>query len=467
MHADIISFTGKSDPIVCQYAEDYLRKHKTPHIKNLVSNKIREMRRLLIPLKQIFNINSTLEALVPENFDKVVAAARIVSGYDESTKSFTAPSLALHFRTILLAVCSAAKTLLLKKDPIIAITDYDKALSELKKFRELVATNWKYEMGSLAPKDINEKHSSIPQKLPLSQDIILFKNYCHNIATDAMKNLKQNFENIESFKKLSEAALALTISLNRKRLGDVQYMKLETYNTSQTNIDQTECLNVILSESDKELTRYFKRVVTVGKGSKPVAVLFPKPVQDYINVLLDVRKKTAFVPKENPLPQELYQTSKIAKLLLTIERGVSEEHKGKTLDEIDAQLETWVNNKSHSQNNGDVDLGETIDNTIAENINEPVIEETNEINSAETSYVKSRDNQFSIKKIQEKGKSRGTWSNEQKKEMLKFFKNHIKKKISPKKAECLELQRKYMALFGNKTWVQIKVFVYNTYKNVK
>lgn len=92
----MFSFTGKRDPIVCQYAEDYLRQHKRPHVKNLVSNKIREMGRLLIPLKQIFNVHSMLEAMAPENFDKVVSAARIMSGYDDSTKSFTSPSLALH-----------------------------------------------------------------------------------------------------------------------------------------------------------------------------------------------------------------------------------------------------------------------------------------------------------------------------------------------------------------------------------
>lgn len=49
--------------------------------------------------------------------------------------------------------------------------------------------------------------------------------------------------------------------------------------------------------------------------------------------------------------------------------------------------------------------------------------------------------------------------------MLDFFKTHIKKKIAPKKAECLILREKHLDSFKNKDWVQIKVFVYNTYKN--
>lgn len=43
MHADKASWIGKNDPVICQYAEDYLRKHKRPHITTAVSNKIREL----------------------------------------------------------------------------------------------------------------------------------------------------------------------------------------------------------------------------------------------------------------------------------------------------------------------------------------------------------------------------------------------------------------------------------------
>lgn len=49
--------------------------------------------------------------------------------------------------------------------------------------------------------------------------------------------------------------------------------------------------------------------------------------------------------------------------------------------------------------------------------------------------------------------------------MLTFFKTHIKNKIAPKRAECLEMRDKYLHEFKDKNWVQIKVFVYNTYKN--
>lgn len=266
MHPDKILFNGKSDPIVCQDAEDYLRKHKRPHIKNEVANKIRELGRLLIPLQNIYKINTILESLKPENFDHVVSAVRIISGYDENSKCFRASSLALHFKTILLGVCRAAKILLIKKDPILLVTNYEDILKDLKKFRELVDENRKFEMGSLALKDLNEKCSIKPKKNPITKDIILFKNYFHEVAIKAVDNLKVNLNSIVHFKILCETCLGLTILLNRKRVGDVQYLKLENYTLPEAVAYKEEYMN-LLSEEEKELGKNFKRIVAIGKGS--------------------------------------------------------------------------------------------------------------------------------------------------------------------------------------------------------
>ena len=45
------------------------------------------------------------------------------------------------------------------------------------------------------------------------------------------------------------------------------------------------------------------------------------------------------------MPQDVFQTAKIAKLLLMMERGVGSQNQGKTLDEINVELESW-NGKS-------------------------------------------------------------------------------------------------------------------------
>lgn len=297
MHADKISLVAKSDPIICQYGEDILRKHNRPHIKHLVSNKMRELGRMLICLEDTYGINSIFKALHPDNFDKVVSAVRIISGYEESEKKFKAPSLALHFRTTLLTISSTATMLLLKKDPHIIANDYNDAIKNVKYFSKLVESRWKYEMGSLALKDLTENQVKNPQKLPITEDVLLFNKYCLNVAEKAHRHLKTDLS-INYFRELSESVLALTISINRKRVGDVQYTKLESYQSSDSKEEQN-CINV-LSDAEKELTKNFKRIVTIGKGSKPVPLLFPKKIQEYIDLLLSVRERTNYVPKENP-----------------------------------------------------------------------------------------------------------------------------------------------------------------------
>lgn len=117
-----------------------------------MSNKVRQLGRLLIPLQDIYKINSILEVLKTKYYDKVVHAVKIISAYDNNTKTFKAPSLALHFKTILLGVCLAAKTLLLKEEPSLLVSDYKNTLKEVKNFCSLVNEKWKFDMGSLALK---------------------------------------------------------------------------------------------------------------------------------------------------------------------------------------------------------------------------------------------------------------------------------------------------------------------------
>lgn len=299
MHADRASFNGKNDPIICQYGEDYLRKHKRPHIRTAVSNKIRELGRLLIPLQDLYGINNMLEALHYKNYDKVVHAAQIICGYDSTSMTFKAPSLAMHLRTILLSACLAAKTLLLKQVPVLPVTDYTEALKTVKHFRLLVEERWKYDMGSLAHKDLNEKQGKKIQNLPITSDIMKFRQYAVNIAEKSMTMLKKDPKDSLYFKKLAEAALVLTILLNRKRVGDVQYIKVNEYTQSEFGRNQEECLNV-LSESEKMLSVHFKRIITIGKGSKSIPILFPKNIQLYIEQLLSSRNINELIPKKNP-----------------------------------------------------------------------------------------------------------------------------------------------------------------------
>nr|CAI5858238.1 unnamed protein product [Callosobruchus analis] len=474
-----------------------------------------------------------LEALKPGNYDKVVQAARIISGYDEEKRSFHSASLALHMRASLLGACAAAKCLLLKQDPVLPVTNYQEAIKNIKRFKELVESHWKYAMGSLALKDLNEKHSSNPKSLPVTSDVILFKQYTERIADTCDSSLKKNMEDLESFKKLGEAILSLTIVLNRKRVGDVQYSKLAEYECEVTSTNQEECSNV-LTESELALSKHFKRIVVVGKGSKPVPILFSTKLQQYMDTLLWARKKTNFVSKDNPylfaqtgkykkwidgskalryfavnsgakcpdtltssrlrkqiatvlqilnlneaekeqvakfmghtkktheefyrLPQDIFQTAKVAKLLLLMEKGETAENKGKTLDDIDLELQSWS-----SQENSDKSVN-VVDKATCETLSHT--EEGNICHSTCTGRDFCGGEEVRKGHRNQKGWNSWVWTTKQKSFLLSYFKTHVKNKTPPKKEECVKLIEERPDLFGNKNWIQLKVFVYNTYRTM-
>lgn len=68
------------------------------------------MERLLVWLQDVYRTKTMLGAL-----KHTVSACRLVSGYDELSKAFKLPSLALHMRTLLSAVYYFRKIITFKE----------------------------------------------------------------------------------------------------------------------------------------------------------------------------------------------------------------------------------------------------------------------------------------------------------------------------------------------------------------
>lgn len=96
------------------------------------------------------------------------------------------------------------------------------------------------------------------------------------------------------YKLLVESILAFVISLNRRRIGDAQYLKLCDYNDSKSS--STDFDNA-LTNTEKILTKTYKRIVTSGKGSRAVAILIPPTLVKLIDLLIKNREK--FLPNDN------------------------------------------------------------------------------------------------------------------------------------------------------------------------
>lgn len=259
-----------------------------------------ECSRLLIEYRNIVadNTISLKESLKPKNFDNILAAARNISGYDPVKKQFTAPSLAMHLGTYLKIVCEELFHLILKESPGFTYQSkdmIDEALRQIEHLKKMIITRWNTEVSSLANKDLQEKRWRKPLLVPLVSDIQKFRDGAIKIARECEQKLKDNVDDILSYKTLVQCTLTLLIVFNRRRIGDVQYLKVNNYlNVTKTEITDFEN---VLTETEKILTKKYKRVVNSGKGSRPIVILVPELLQHFINILLEYRNKN--IPAEN------------------------------------------------------------------------------------------------------------------------------------------------------------------------
>ncbi|XP_074041921.1 uncharacterized protein [Leptinotarsa decemlineata] len=162
--------------------------------------------------------------------------------------------------------------------------------------------------------------------------------------------------------------------------------------------------------------------------------------------------------KQSISTQNVYQTAKIAKLLMLMERGEAGNYKGKTLDEIDLKMDDDILEEEDAEN---YDMKNNLE--ITEGINDSANTLDEDI---EASQQNIRESIPTVNKNANNFKKRllVPWTNQQKKVVTKFFQNHINMKKPPRRHECENLISKYPELLENKSWAKIKVFIQNVYK---
>ncbi|KAL3290346.1 hypothetical protein HHI36_023690 [Cryptolaemus montrouzieri] len=293
-------------------------------------------------------LEKLFDLLKPQYFDNLVAAVKSISGYESETHTFKTSSLSMHMGTTLK--------------------------------QKLIETNWNWEISRLALKALNENRQRKVKLLPLTKDVIKFQKYLQQVAEEACKALKENRQIKLFYRKLSECVLSLTQLLNRKRIGEIQHIKLETYNDNAPQNQQEKFL-ISLSQTEKMLAKKFKRIITERKGNTN-EYLFANPITQnrWLSGYHSVKKLAQESGIENPslftstrlrkqiatilqvidmtqdeleqfanfmghtrkthetyyrLPQDIYQTAKVSKLLLAINSGKGSFFNKINLDDID------------------------------------------------------------------------------------------------------------------------------------
>ncbi|KAL1488528.1 hypothetical protein ABEB36_014992 [Hypothenemus hampei] len=486
MRADEISMVAKKDSLICAFGARYIKIHREKHFINVTSRKMRELARLLIELRKIDNsIASLFDALKPKYFDSIIAATKIVAKYDTEKNKYDSPTYALNMGTTLKQCADLAIIMALKRKNVSQTVSAADTEAELKTFIQIVQAQWHFEISSQAASDLNlnkwNKVTIVPlasgKEIVYCRVLILNRRrpgelqrlplHIYETCTNGEKNNYEEFSDIvtPSEKILLKKFKRVVIRGKRGRgvpvlfSDDIQdhikvllhhrpifLSKKNIYLFGNPGTIEPICGYKILNKYAHSCGAKNPKAISSTKLRKHLATL----TQIFSMTDSDLEQLATFmghsigVHRGNyRLLNDVYQTAKISKLLLLMETGGTVDFKGKTLNEININMEEDLMEKN------DVD-DETSD--IEEPIHPIPLPPTNtETNNSE---VESNKKSKSIKI---------PWTEEQKKIVRLYFAQHIKKRKPPKRLECEALKEKNTEILNNKDWLKIKVFIQNEY----
>lgn len=298
MRSDAISLIVKSEPLILSFGCFYAKRHRHGHLNKVTRNKLRELARLWQNMKLYVKEKKFFDALHPENFKYFVTSTQHITGYNSQNRHFEkAPSLALHMGTTLKKLCEHAYSEVQQGNKMfVEPADITNKSKDIKILRRLIVSNWNAEVSSVANQNLMENQWRKPTIIPLTSDIKKLNNFVKEIANMCVVKLKINNMDKKSFSDLQKCCYTLLITLNRRRVGELERLHLDSYLQQENNVISEE-FEEKLTDAEKILLKSYKRIKIRGKRHKPVPVLVSKEVQEYINVLLSIRNN--FIPKEN------------------------------------------------------------------------------------------------------------------------------------------------------------------------
>ncbi|KAJ8045348.1 N-lysine methyltransferase KMT5A-B [Holothuria leucospilota] len=294
MRDDEIGKVAKSDPLITALGNQWMRRNLGNKLmrKHYVSAAMRLSSRLLIQLRSMVTPPTGIsmdDYLDPKFFTDVARAALKVARQDAlDEENLGAPSNAikLSFDIKRLTNIKLAK----------AIQDGDQnARQKAKDFLELMAIDWSTKLERIT---LEERKNVEKKPLPLPNDVMKLSKHLRKEALEC--NLKDDSYN--NFRNVVIVALACLISYNRRRPGEVQAMRVKTYQARKSGADDVS--SALLGELTKFEERLLMEqdVVEIrGKCGKFVPVIVPDYAKPLLEFLTNSEvRRNAGISSNNP-----------------------------------------------------------------------------------------------------------------------------------------------------------------------
>ena len=297
MRADDVTRVIKNDSLIKALGEKlYAKLGYDKHQENYMRCKLREIARLLINYRIDSNDeNAKLEDCInPTKFRLLLTSVKNVAGFDNQKQNYSIPSLALKLGH------SLRKCAKICEGQAIECGDVDKQ-KRAKEFTKLMDINWTEEMSTHALRTLSDAKRNRPRILPLADDVHVISDFLcrkgRQAATQLTAEAVSPDTRLQYWANLRDIVLTRLILFNRRRQGEVSYLKLEEYQKIEQGGKDGFIMNH-LSPLEKQLCKYFSRVEVRGKRGKTVPLLMNLETKGWLDIVVSQRDVVG-VAKEN------------------------------------------------------------------------------------------------------------------------------------------------------------------------
>lgn len=280
-----------SDSLIKHYGTRMYAKYRhLPHLVNYVSQKTREVARLVQSARRLKpEENLDLKKLLKvDNWDLIIESVKDAAGFTPEKNAFMTPSLALKLGYTMNRITHYEEMLcIIHKDT--------ERIQEIKNLQTMLAKDLPEKVSRYALETLHVAKFNAPKAIPLSEDIAVFYTYLKTEVGKKLHELREDRTNSKLWYELAQLAACYLIVFNRRRPGELSRLELSTYaKKSKGYVDDDIAKS--LSKSERLLASSMTLVEIRGKRGKKVPVLINKLSEEAIDLLISTRTTCSVLP---------------------------------------------------------------------------------------------------------------------------------------------------------------------------
>lgn len=283
MKDDEIKTAVLKDDTILHYGNSLCEeKGNILHHRTYISNKLRNLGRLLIAAKDLdSSVSSVFDLMKRAKWDTLTTCVKSVAGYSVDTNRFHKPTLATNLGHRMQRCAELEHFSSLKAG------DKDKS-NVTETFLQMYRLGWSKEISSKAHASLQEQKYNKPHRLPLVEDVVRFNKALESRAANLCTAIEDNPE--VHYPELARVSLAQIILFNRKRSGEAQRMTIKNFVDAKKGGEVDETIKKTLSKFEQKLCETHLRVEIKGKKQRRVPVLLTQQMLRQLNTLLKYRR---------------------------------------------------------------------------------------------------------------------------------------------------------------------------------